>query len=260
MTHPLRLLALLLVFCSLSFAADSYIDAGFPAHDRAWTDADYTKAAALLQEKKLPLPSLKNEESSPFFWRMVNSLNFDRLQDKHIPVQTRFQTYQAFEKALITIFNTYHTEAENGTALITELDHLVATSLYLTRHAVLIVEELIPQIPKNGGYAKRMDALKKIRTNIAAQFSGVEESLDEKHASTDRSYVVLLTATNDSLREAKRALTAEARADLHRRFQKRHGEFQNFKSKMLLGSIVSELSPVSEVFQLPGKSRPSLWP
>ncbi|ATC62943.1 hypothetical protein CMV30_02620 [Nibricoccus aquaticus] len=260
MKTPVHFLALLLALCSVTFATDPYTEAGFPAADREWTAADYTKASELIQQKKLPLPTLRKDDSSALFWRMANSLNFDRLGNKELPYETRLETYRTYAKALQSIYDAYLTELKSGASVGTEIDHLVAAMLYLTRHLVLITEDQLSKIPRARLTPETLDSLKKTKAAIAEQFFVVDRLLDEKYASKDRSYTVLLNATEDCLRTASNALSDEARADLHRRFEIRHGEFQNLKNKIILGSIVTSLLPTQKLWREMGMAGPSLWP
>jgi hypothetical protein len=238
----LHSLVLLFLLAPTAFCANRYIEAGYPAGEVRWTGKDYEKAAGvMLNNKELPLPTLADPDSTTIFQRMTDPANLAVLENKKTMVTARFMFLMSIDKQVSPIWNTYVAQLDQGKKVNDEVVRLFAFILHLGKHAVLLAEEFVPQMPKDNLYESRRAALKKFQKGIAEIFLRGEDSLKETGNFSKENRTIILTTMREVMPVAKRSFNFNFRHELRGKLAQRLKDAQNPADREMLQAIVDEL-------------------
>ena len=199
-----------------SLTLTQYIEAGVPAHDRAWSGAAMERAvsalATLAETDQTQLPRFESPRSGALFDRFISQENFEIYRNRDLSMETRFPDHLVYLRAFTKIHALYLSAFEhhavggiemiefNGAQLRTAV-----TTFELMRELLLSVDKENPQVA--AGVAK-------MRRGMATVVSGSLQSLTESHTYRASELKRLVGYLQDSLPTIMPDLPPGSRAEM----------------------------------------------
>lgn len=219
-----------------------YVKAGIPAPSRAWTGADYTRAANVLGSGAAPLPRFSDSNGAPVLNRMTAVDNFDFYRSPSVPLQTRLGDYITFMGGANTLLKLYlYSPRDSAGKAQPETAALLA---YLLRTAAVgldLAEAFMPTVPRDEKYATRVEGMKKMQAGFMTTFGGAEITLTEDNGFSVADRSLVLKAMADTLPTLKRAFQADYKEELRQRLEADRAKFNGTEDRRLLDAMISQL-------------------
>jgi len=245
----LLLVAITIFFCiSLPAHAqeektNSFLEAGIPAASREWLGSDYALTFQILSSGKVALPRFSEKDGAALLRRITSTENFSLQKNQTIPLQVRLGDYTNLLQGAGSLFKLYYsTSIEKKQNLNTELSNLLAFMLHVSAQGIDLVEEFIPNIPKDDSYAARMEGVRKMYSGLTTVFVGAEVMLTEKNglSSSDRSAV--LDAMAITLPRNKKAFPQDYRIELRKKLEADRKYFSSPEDIQKIDTMLLELN------------------
>jgi len=217
--------------------------AELPALSREWHGADYKVAFDAISQGAVPLPRLSTKDGAALLRRLTSTENLKFNLDKKLPVEPRLQDLMVvlqFTNGLLPIYLKSATAADS---LHSELATVLAFTLRLAATGNKLLDEFIPQIPKDNRYEARMKGLDQVKYGLTQMLVGAEVTLNERSYYTADDLSLITSAMAESLPSMKTMLADDFRAELrrklveHRKAATRPADIRNFDR------MLAELAP-----------------
>jgi hypothetical protein len=218
------------------------VEAGVPALSREWTSVDYQQAANVLASGKVPLPTLADPEGRAFLKRLTSTDNLSSSRNRSVPIGARLEDFSKMMIAPNSILKQYLAAANKGEKLHAEIALQMAFVLHLAEEGILLADEFMPTIPKDGKYETRLAGLKKMNSGLTTIFVGAEASLGENTFYSQEDLSGLLQAMADVLPTVKRAFLSDYKIELRKKLQARQASFSDQNDAANLKKMIAELS------------------
>jgi hypothetical protein len=179
--------------------------AGVPSPDREWMSFDYTLAAKVFLSNKVPLPRLSDPEGKRLLDTIVSTNNLAFYCNKSLPLQIRLSGWIALLKGANDILKQYLAEAGKGRNVDSEMTQIEAFLLYTSVVGFKLVDEYLPQIPKDDKYETRMEGLAKMNSGAVTTFAGASTVLTAPETYNAHDRQVILSAMAETLPTFKKA-------------------------------------------------------
>lgn len=237
-------LLVMLVGCGAknSSVREPFVAAGLPATDREWLGSDYMLAAKLFTDGKVPLPRFSDTEGRAILERLTSTENLAFHRNKTLPLGPRLEDVLNLQHGANTISKLYLATADSGGYAHTEVARLAAFLLHTSALAVELVDEFIPNIPKDEKYAVRMDGVKKMRSGVTTIFVGIELTLSERNVYSSDDLSGILEAMASTLPILKRAFSDAYRSELRLKLESHKLKFSHASDVARIKKMLEELS------------------
>lgn len=194
---------------------DRFLEAGMPAPSREWYAADYVEAVTVLKAGRTGLAVYGDPAGARVFKRLTARANLATYLDSRVAIGARVSQFQVLMQTLPQILSLYATGTNPETAARhRELAALFGFLLYTSEAGVKLVAELLPQIPRDGDYAARMEGLKTFNKGLTLVFQGTVQTVDDRRVYTDADIAYLLQAMEETLPTLRQVFPADYRTEL----------------------------------------------
>lgn len=238
----LTILSLIIVATiSCAVAESVYLQAGVPATSREWRAADYKTLATLVVEKKVPLPSLKDEEGANVLNRFCSVENLAYGRNHTLPLAARMQDAMEMQPALTTLAKCYVNEATKGAKVNDETALLMGFLLDLASLQIELVDEFVPTIKHDSQYELRMKGLEKMRGGLALVFLGAYSAVAEDPLFSDKNRSDILLGVARNTARFTTILKADVKTEMVLKFQKLKEKTKDPKDQVSIDEILTAL-------------------
>ena len=219
---------------------DPFLAAGIPAVSRAWTGPDYQRAAEILAAGKVSLPRLSDPRGAALLGRMTSLENLALERDPKLSLQSRLEDFVPLQQGASSLLKQYLAAGARG-GFRPETARLAAFLVRSSAQGLELVTEMIPTVPKDEQYAKRMAGVKQMNDGMTSVFVGCEQMLAPSNHFAPEDLSILLAAMAETLPRVKKTFAADFRVELRRKLEADRPRFKAPEDARRIDAMIAAL-------------------
>ncbi|HEY1110648.1 MAG TPA: hypothetical protein VGE76_18500 [Opitutaceae bacterium] len=237
------LLGIVLALVVSAQAQNSYVEAGAPAPDRAWSGTDYQAFAKLLTSGAVKLPTLDDPDGREIFTRLTNPENLEIYRSQHLSALLRLQGLSQAMLGCKDIVLAYAEAANKGRKVSRESAASMAILVRVTSLSFAPADEVVASVPADAPNRAQGEAgVAQMKKGFVEMLAGAEISLGERNFYSEADLAVLVAALAESVPSFVSNLSTNQRVELRNKFRKRKTEFKGKTTLAHFDTLIAALS------------------